>query len=155
MILGSCQINCKVFVCSPRVISRISPTVFKGALYSSTQFWLNIVQLKNPGHVSFKFILAPVNKVSMATNSRLLSFTPKMKLVCHLLFDGHEIFSQASLVILLQKRVFLILIATSGVELCGDKQRLSRLSKSVSKNISLYLHTVQNLKVLLKIGIMQ
>ena len=45
--------------------------------------------------VSFKFILAPVNKVSMATNNRLLSFytlSLKLKLVYHLLFSGHEIF---------------------------------------------------------------
>jgi len=56
--------------------------------------------------VSFKFVLAPVNKVSMATNNRLLSFYTlplKLKLVCHILFNGHEIFSQASLVILLQE----------------------------------------------------
>ena len=89
--------------------------------------------------VSFKFVLAPANKVSMATNNCLLSFynlSLKFKLVCHLLFNEHEIFSQASLVILLQKRVFQFLIATSGFELCGDKQKLSRLSKSVSKNIS-------------------
>ena len=64
----------------------------------------------------------------MTTNNHLLSFytlSLKLKLVCHLLFNGHEIFSQASLVILLQKRVFQFLIATSGVELCEDKQKLS------------------------------
>ena len=88
--------------------------------------------------MSFKFILARVNKVSMATNNCLLSFytlSLKMKLVCHLLFNGHDFFSQASLVILLKKRVFQFLIATPGVELCWDKQKFSQLSKSVSKNI--------------------
>ena len=37
----------------------------------------------------------------MATNNRLLSFytlSLKLKLICHLLFNGHEIYSQASLV---------------------------------------------------------
>ena len=79
----------------------------------------------------------------MATNNRLLSFytlSLKLKLVCHLLFNGHKIFSQASLVILLQKRVFQFLIATSGVELCGDLQKLSRLSKSVLKTLALSMH---------------
>ena len=74
--------------------------------------------------VSFKFVLAPVNKVSMATNNRLLSFytlSLKLKLVCHLLLNGHEIFSQASLVILLQKRVFQFLITPSDFEECMDK----------------------------------
>ena len=51
--------------------------------------------VKIPGHLSFKVILAPENKVSMATNNRLLSFytlSLKLKLVCHLLFNGHEFF---------------------------------------------------------------
>ena len=79
--------------------------------------------------MSFKFVLAPVNKVSMATNNRLLSFYTlllKLKLVRHLVFNGHEIFSKASLVILLHKRVFQFLITPSGFEQCVDKANVFR-----------------------------
>ena len=74
----------------------------------------------------------------MATNNCLLSFytlSLKLKLVCHLLFNGHEIFSQASLVILLQKRVFQFLIATSGVN-CVE------INKSFPDCLSLSLKTL-------------
>jgi len=65
----------------------------------------------------------------MVTNNRLLSFytlSLKLKLVCHLLFNGHETFSQASLVILVQKRVFQFLITPSGFEQCIDKANVFR-----------------------------
>jgi len=64
----------------------------------------------------------------MATNTRILSFYTlllKLKLVCHLLFNGYEIFTQATLVILLHKRVFNFWIAASSVEQYGDKLWLS------------------------------
>jgi len=46
----------------------------------------------------------------------------KLKLVCHLLFNGHEIFAQATLVRnFTTKEGFHFCIATSGFEQHGDK----------------------------------
>jgi len=72
-----------------------------------------------------KCILAPVNWVSMVTNMRILllyTLSLKLELVCHLVFNRHEIFTKATSVILLRKRVG---IALSGVEQCDNKQRFS------------------------------
>jgi len=69
-------------------------------------------------------ILAPENMVSMATNRCVLLFYTillKLKLVTHLLSNRHEIFTKASLIILLKKSGFQFWITTSGVELYKDK----------------------------------
>ena len=61
--------------------------------------------------------------VTMATNRCVLLFYTillKLKLVSHLLSNRHEIFTKASLIILLKKSGFHIWITTSGVELRGD-----------------------------------
>jgi len=61
----------------------------------------------------------------MTTNMHiLLSYTLslKLELVCHLVFNRYEIFTLATFVILLGKRVG---IALSGVEQCDNKQRFS------------------------------
>ena len=60
----------------------------------------------------------------MATNRCVLLFYTvllKLKLVSHLLSNRHEIFTKASLIILLKKSGFHFWISTSDVELCGDK----------------------------------
>jgi len=61
----------------------------------------------------------------MATNMRILllyTLSLKLELVCHLVFNRHEILTS---VILLRKRVFHFGIALSGVKQCDDKQRFS------------------------------
>jgi len=81
----------------------------------------------------------------MATNMHILllyTLSLKLELVCHLVFNRHEI------VILLRKRVFNFGIALSGVEQCDNKQKFS---VSVRKAF-VYRHTVQHLKVLSKNG---
>ena len=99
----SCHSNSVVsdFVCNLlRVLQQFNKILAKHSLVKNSWSPSNFV--------SFNFVLALVNKVSMATSNRLLSFytlSLKLKLVCHLLFNGHEILSQASLVILLQKRI--------------------------------------------------
>ena len=93
--------------------------------------------------MSFKFILARVNKVSMAINNCLLSFD-RMIADCHVLL--HSVYSMGMNFFpsffsnFTKKRVFQFLIATPGVKLCWDKQKLSQLSKSVSKTLDLSTH---------------
>ena len=68
--------------------------------------------------------LAPENLASMAKNRCVLLFYTvlfKLKLVSHLLSNRHEIFTTASLIILLKKSGFHFWISTSDVGLCGGK----------------------------------
>ena len=56
-------------------------------------------------------ILAPINLVSMATNKHTLLFyflILKLKLVSHFLSNRHEMFTQATLIVLLKKKRVLI-----------------------------------------------
>jgi len=75
----------------------------------------------------------------------------KLKLVSHLLFNGHEIFTKATIVILLQNRVFHFWIATSGFEQYGDKTNVFRDCQE-NHNLSPYCSTpeaaIQKLKTL-------
>jgi len=60
----------------------------------------------------------------MATSMRILllyTLSLKLELVCHLVFNKHEIFTS---VILLRKRAFHFGIALSSVEQCGDKAKV-------------------------------
>jgi len=77
--------------------------------------------------VTFYAILAPVIWVSMATNTSILllyTLSLKLELVCHLVFNRHEIFIKTTSVILLRKRVFHFGITLSGVEQCDDKAKV-------------------------------
>ena len=69
-------------------------------------------------------ILAPENLVSMSTNKCVLPFYTlllKLKLVSYFLSSRHEIFTEATLIVLLKKSSLQFLISTLGVELCGIK----------------------------------
>jgi len=77
-------------------IDYISVTI-KGALYSSTKFYSLVKNSWSLSYfVNFKFVFSTCKQgITMATSNRLLSFytlSLKLKLVCHFLFNGHEIF---------------------------------------------------------------
>jgi len=87
----------------------------------------------------------------MATNMHIIllllyNLSLKLELVCHLVFNRHEIFTYATSIILLRKRVFNFGIALSGIGQCDDK---ANFSVSVRKTF-VYCHTVQHLKVVSK-----
>ena len=87
--------------------SRIMLTRVKGALYSYRKSWLNTVCFNYYSHVTHLYILEPENLVSIATNKCILLFYTllhKLKLVSHFLSNRHEIFTQATLTVLLKKR---------------------------------------------------
>jgi len=54
----------------------------------------------------------------------LYTLSLKLELVCHLVFNRHEIFTLATSIILLRKRVFHFGIALSGVEQCDNKAKV-------------------------------
>ena len=103
--------------------------IIKGALYSYRKSWLNTVCFNYYNHLIYMWlnclcILAPENLVSMAKNKFVLLFYTlllKLKLVSHFLSNRHEIFTQATLIILLKKSGFQFLISSLGAELCGIK----------------------------------
>jgi len=61
----------------------------------------------------------------------------------------YEIFTRATLVILLKKRVFHFCTTTSGVEQCGDKTNAFR---DCQENFCYFRRTVQHLELLSKNG---
>ena len=90
-------------------------------------------------------ILAPENLVSIATNKCVLLFYTlllKLKLVSHFLSNRHEIFTQATFIVLLWFPIFDIYFR------CWTYSGIV----SLNEHIQLNLHTSQHLKLISKIG---